>query len=237
MSKVPERYLFVKHSENWNVDRCTRWMENNKFTVDWCYPVNEQPFPDPSDYAGVIVFGGANSVNDCDCHDWVRRELTFVENCLKHETPFFGICLGAQMLARVLGATVRVPENNLKEVGFCRIDPVANHEDFLKNPLMVMQWHSEGFDLPVGTQLIATGSEFPNQAYQLSDTILGVQFHPEVNPEVLRIWHQRNRERNPGQLTDEDRASMMVDARQYDASVTTWLDGFLSQWTARCISI
>ena len=227
-----KRYLFVKHSENWNVDRCTRWMEDQQLAVDWCYPVSDQAFPDPANYSGVIVFGGANSANDCDCHDWVRRELVFVEQCLKLNTPYFGICLGAQMLARVLGAVVRPHDEEIKEVGFCRVDPEPEHAEFLSESLMVMQWHSEGFELPAGTQRIATGEEFPNQAYSLTDKILGVQFHPEVNAEVLAIWHERNRLRKPGQLSDEDRARMMSDAHLHDASVTRWLDRFLTQWTS-----
>ena len=227
----PERYLFVKHSENWNVDRCTQWMAKNQCEVDWCYPVSEQAFPDPTDYKGVVVFGSASSANDCSSHDWVRRELVFVEQCLKHETPYFGICLGAQMLARVLGAAVRPHDNEVKEVGFCRVDPVPEHQDFLNEPLTVMQWHSEGFDLPAGTTLIATGDEFPNQAYSVTEKILGVQFHPEVNADVLAIWQARHKESKPGQLNDEERAQMMRDAHTHDAAVTQWLDGFLSRWT------
>lgn len=225
-------YLFVKHSANWNVDRCTRWMADNDKVVDWCYPVNEDPFPDPRGYAGVIVFGGANSANDCSDFDWVRRELVFVEQCLKHDVPYLGICLGAQMLARVLGARVRAHENDIQEVGFHRVDPVEDESGFLDAPLTVMQWHSEGFDLPPDTRRIATGDQFPNQAYRLNEYVLGLQFHPEVNPEVLAIWHERNRLTKPGQLSDEDRALMMRDAYHYDADVTRWLDGVLSSWTA-----
>lgn len=231
MSGSTQRYLFVKHSENWNMDRCTRWMEANNRAVDWCYPVSDQPFPDPAGYSGVIVFGGANSANDCTDHDWVRRELTFVEACLEQDTPYFGICLGAQILARVLGARVQPHDEEIKEVGFCRVDPVPEHPQFLGEPLTVMQWHSEGFELPSGTQRIATGDEFPNQAYALNDKVLGVQFHPEVNAEVLAIWHERNRQRPTGRLNDEQRARMMEDAHAHDASITHWLDGFLTRWT------
>jgi len=224
-------YLFVKHSENWNVDRCTQWMSKNDKPVDWCYPVSDDPFPDPQAYAGVIIFGGATSANDCSELEWVRHELGFVENCLKHEIPFFGICLGAQMLARVLGATVRPHDKDVKEVGFFRVDPVAGEEAFLRDPLTVMQWHSEGFDLPAGARRIASGDDFPNQAYRYNEHTLGVQFHPEVNPEALAIWHERNRTRPSGVLTEEQRVAMMADAHQHDAAITTWLDGFLSQWT------
>lgn len=207
-------------------------MEEKQFSVDWCYPVSDQDFPDPQDYEGVVVFGGADSANDCDCHDWLRRELVFVEQCLKQNKPYFGICLGAQTLARVLGAEVRPHEEEIKEVGFCRVDPVPDHSDFLDEPLMVMQWHAEGFDIPPGTRRIATGEEFPNQGYSLNEKVIGVQFHPEVNAEVLAIWHERNRLRKPGQLSDEDRARMMKDAHTHDASVSRWLDGFLTQWTS-----
>lgn len=226
-------YLFIKHSQNWNVDRCTRWMAAQGKTVQWCYPVNDEVFPEPGQFAGIVVFGGANSANDCTDHDWVRRELVFVEQCLAAGTPYFGICLGAQMLARVLGAQVRPHQRELKEVGFLQVDPVAAAPDFLREPLTVMQWHSEGFDLPPGTRLIATGEDFPNQGYRLNEHVLGVQFHPEVNPDVLAIWHERNRIRKPGQLKDEDRARMMVDAHKQDNSITQWLDGFLTQWTAQ----
>lgn len=224
-------YLFVKHSANWNVDRCTRWMSDNGQVVDWCYPVNDDPFPDPRGYAGVMVFGGANSANDCSDFDWVRRELVFVEQCLKHDVPFMGICLGAQILARVLGARVRPHENAVQEVGFHRVDPVPGESDFLQSPLTVMQWHSEGFELPPDTRRIATGEHFPNQAYRLNDRVMGMQFHPEVNPEVLTIWQERNRLKKPEQFTDEERASMMSDAHLHDASVTLWLDSVMRDWT------
>jgi len=225
-------YLFVKHSENWNVDRCTRWMAEQGLAVDWCYPVRGDEFPDPSRYKGTIVFGGANSANDSREHDWVKQELTFVEQCLADDVPFFGICLGAQMLARVLGATVRPHENEFKEVGFHRVLPTDEGHDFLKSPLTVMQWHSEGFDLPSGSRRIATGDDFPNQGFALGEKTLGVQFHPEINPEALAIWHERNKKRESGRLNDAQRTVMMRDAHLYDAEITEWLDGFLTKWTA-----
>jgi len=230
-SKAP--YLFVKHSENWNIDRCTCWMSSSGLGVDWCYPVSGDAFPDPSQYKGIVVFGGANSANDCSEHDWVKRELTFIEQCLAQDVPFFGICLGAQMLARVLGATVRPHGSACREVGFHEVLPTEEGQDFLKKPLTVMQWHSEGFDLPSGSRRIATGNDFPNQGFALSDTTLGVQFHPEVNPEVLAIWHERNKQRETGRLTEAERTVMMKDAHAYDADITAWLDGFLTKWTAR----
>ncbi len=229
-----KRYLFVKHSPNWNVDRCTRWMHSNGKVVDWCYPADEDQFPDPRSYAGVVIFGGANSANDCAEQDWIRRELRFVEECLEHDTAFLGICLGAQILARALGATVRPHDHDIREVGFCQVDPIEEASDYLREPLTVMQWHSEGFELPPGTRRIATSDHFPNQAYELNDRVIGLQFHPEVNSEVLAIWHERNKTRSTGVLTEQERVTMMADAHHYEPEITAWLDGFMHRWTQRC---
>lgn len=233
LGAVLPRYLFVKHSEGWNVDRCTRWMELHGIAVDWCYPESGQPFPDPSLYRGVVIFGGANSANDCSMSDWVREELIFVERCLKADVRLFGICLGAQILARVLGATVQAHPSEEKEIGFSEVLPTTNGRDFLASPLTVMQWHSEGFELPPGAERIATGDLFENQAFRVSDRVVGVQFHPEVNPESLAIWHARYERKKPGALSDEGRRLMMLDAHRHDVAISRWLDGFLGSWTGR----
>ncbi|MBX2886848.1 MAG: gamma-glutamyl-gamma-aminobutyrate hydrolase family protein [Granulosicoccus sp.] len=224
-------YLLVKHSTGWNVDRCCRWMDQYQQPYQWCYPADGDTFPPPESYAGIIVFGGAGSANDDTQHDWVRNELAFIETALRAEIPFFGICLGAQMLARVLGSKVYVHPASIKEVGFHKITPTKDAGDFLTEPLDVMQWHSEGFDLPPDCQLLAQGEEFPNQAFRYGETAYGVQFHPEVNPDALAIWQERNRKRRPGQLNDADRARQMQDAIRYDKCNTQWLDQFLKGWT------
>ncbi len=226
-----KRYLLVKHSEGWNVDRVYRWMENSGHVYDWCYPASGQPLPNPAVYDGVIVFGGACSANDCSELSWIRAELRFIEQCVELDIPFFGICLGAQMLARVLGARIGKHPTDIREIGHCKITPTVDAGEFLIEPLHVMQWHSEGFELPAGCRRIASSEAFPNQAFRVSDRLIGVQFHPEVNPSVLRIWHERNRKRRPGQLNDADRAAQLADAVRYDASISTWLDNFLTRWT------
>ena len=150
---------------------------------------------------------------------------------MKHDLRFFGICLGAQLLARVMGARVTPHPDAIREVGFCRVDPTPESGSFLTEPLTVMQWHSEGFDLPSGATQTAIGDVFPNQAYHLSEHVFGVQFHPEVNPATLAIWHERNKTRTVNVLTEEQRQTQMRDAHSYDQSITRWLDSVLSHWT------
>lgn len=231
MKSLP--YLLVKHSKGWNVDRCCRWMAQNQHPYHWCYPADGEAFPAPDDYAGIIIFGGAGSANDDKEVEWVRQELAFIEKTLKNEIPFFGICLGAQMLARVLGSNVSAHPTECKEVGFHQITPTSTAGDFLTEPLQVMQWHSEGFDLPTDCDLLAEGDEFPNQAFRHGESVYGVQFHPEVNPDTLAIWQERNKRRRPGQLDDAARAKQMEDALRYDQCNTEWLNRFLTNWTQR----
>ncbi len=224
------RYLLIKHSEGWSEDRCSLWMQAKGYQIDLCYPVSGQAFPDPSLYQGVVIFGGAPSANDTDQFEWARQELQFIEQCLKTNTPFFGVCLGAQMLARVLGAEVTLHPDELTEVGFFDVDPLPGHSQFMSDTLTVMQWHKEGFDLPAGTTLLASSERFPNQAFSYGALSYGVQFHPEVNPATLDVWHERNRQRDTGALSEEERIIQRRDALTHDANITRWFDGFLTHW-------
>jgi len=226
-----QHYLLVKHSEGWNVDRCSKWMEKTGQSFDWCYPVSGNTFPEPERYSGVIIFGGAPSANDCKEHPWVLDELAFIEKCLHSATPFFGICLGAQMLARVLGAQISAHPDGATEVGFTEVKPTASGAGFLDQPLKFMQWHTEGFELPTGSTHLAYNDVFPNQAYSLNSHTYGVQFHPEVNLDVLKLWHERNKTRASGVLTDAERAQHIIDAEACESSITAWLENFLTQWT------
>jgi len=229
MSPENQKYLLVKHSKGWDVDRLSDWMKANA-DFDWCYPADGDAFPDVEDYSGVVIFGGAGSAND-DI-DWVKQELTFIEKTLHHDIPFFGICLGAQMLARVLGAEVESHPKQLREVGFHPVHPTPDSGEFLKESIRVMQWHSEGFALPSGCIRIASGELFENQAFQYRDRHFGVQFHPEINPAALAIWQERNKQRDSGRLDDQTRELHMNDAIRQDQTLSIWLDGFLRRWTS-----
>lgn len=232
MTHSSRKILLIKHSTGWNVDRVGQWMQAHNQPYEWCYPAQGDAFPEPETVAAVVSFGGAVSANDGDTLEWVRTEHLFIEQLLKHNIPFTGICLGGQMLARILGSPVGAHPSDEREVGFHRIFPTEHSGDFLTKPLTVMQWHSEGFDVPADCVRIAEGEVFPNQAFRYGDTVYGLQFHPEVNPAALAIWQQRNRQKSPNQLTDEERLQHMREAIQHDAAITEWTDRFLSSWVA-----
>ena len=115
-----------------------------------------EPLPETlADHDGVVVFGGPMGANDTP--DWVRREINWLEVPLGEDKPIPGLCLGAQMLARALGAQVFSYDDKRSEIGYYPIEPTAAGEILCpaRFPRVVYQWHSDGFDLPEGSQLMA----------------------------------------------------------------------------------
>ena len=127
-----------------------------------------EPLPDRlADHDGVVVFGGPMGANDT--LDWVRREIKWLETPLAEDKPLLGLCLGAQMLARALGARVFSYDDKRSEIGYYPIEPTLIGGRLCPAPFprTVYQWHSDGFDLPQGAELLAVGgANFPNQAYR-----------------------------------------------------------------------
>ena len=118
------------------------------------------PLPETlDDHAGAVIFGGPMSANDPD--DYVRREIDWIAVPLREQRPFMGICLGAQMLAKQLGAKVAPHPQGRAQMGYYPIRPTAaGHAACPGWPDHVYHWHREGFELPAGAELLAGGKRF-----------------------------------------------------------------------------
>jgi len=144
---------------------------------------DNEPLPSTADFDGLIIMGGPMSIHDEDIYPWLRAEKTLIASAIREGKKVLGICLGAQLIAAVSGA--RVYPNPQKEIGFW---PVQWTEAAGKRRAeeVVFHWHGETFDLPAGAVLLASTKACVNQAFLLGDGVLGVQFHPEVTPEIIR---------------------------------------------------
>ncbi len=148
----------------------------------------------PSSLAGidaVIAMGGPMSVNDESDHPWLAAEKRFIRSAVESGTPFWGSCLGVQLLASSLGATVRTGEK--PEVGVLPVFPTdaAADDPVFANitwPRPTLQWHLDTFELPVGGTLLATSPAYPNQAFRVGRVAYGVQFHVEVTEAMAEEW-------------------------------------------------
>ena len=149
-----------------------------------------EPAPSLDDYSGVIVLGGEMNVDDLDRHPWMRKVRRVVEEALEEELPMLGICLGAQTIARVLGAGVY--PSPVKEVGF---QPLVHTPAGTAAPVTspfedvhVFQWHEDAFELPDGATLLCAGTEVAHQAYRWGPHVYGLQFHCEVDEATIAAW-------------------------------------------------
>lgn len=138
------------------------------------------PAPDEIDF--LIIMGGPMSVNDEAVHPWLVEEKAFLRAFLNTGKPVLGICLGAQLIASVLGA--RVYRNAEPEIGWFPVEglPVADGFRFPEH-FNAFHWHGETFDLPNGTLPLARTPACENQAFRLGKRVIGLQFHLETTPE------------------------------------------------------
>lgn len=148
-----------------------------------------------SQYAGVIVMGGKQSVYDAHKYEWMQKEIIWLEELIKAPpVPVLGVCLGCQLLAHVCGAQVYLGTSGI-EVGFKKIGFKKTEDPYLKPTLcgqQVFQWHQDTFDLPEGAELIAAGLTYTNQAVRFKNNVYGFQFHPDVCERRIRNWYQED---------------------------------------------
>ncbi len=182
------------------------------------------------DYAGTVVFGGPMSVNDDE--EYLRTEMKWLETAMDSGKPVLGICLGGQMLTKVLSGTVSSGDNLHCEIGWYPVYPANDKSDFLSNSLHVYQWHSEGMTLPKGAELLATGRDvFPVQAWRYRNG-MSLQFHPEVTEAVMRRWVSRALKGYAGRPGVQMEKKQYEMSRRHTKSLVSWTRGFLSEWIA-----
>jgi len=147
------------------------------------------PFPDVTQAAGLIFMGGPMSAND-DL-PYLRQELQLISQAIERRQPVLGVCLGAQLIAKALGA--KVYRNAVKEIGWFEIHLT---EAAACDPLLaglgpaetVFHWHGETFDLPPGAEWLAYSEACRNQAFRAGAGVYGLQFHLEVTPAMIEDW-------------------------------------------------
>jgi len=139
----------------------------------------------------VVAMGGPMSVNDEAEHPWLAAEKELIAAAVRGGVPFWGSCLGVQLLASALGAEVR--KGSVPEVGVLPVHATAaaaNDPVFsgLAWPRTTLQWHQDTFDLPEGAVLLATSPAYPHQAFRVGDLAYGVQFHLEIDEAMADEW-------------------------------------------------
>jgi len=154
-----------------------------------------EPIPSPDNFSSIVIMGGPMAVYEMEQYPFLKDVASTIEKALKMNKRVLGICLGAQLMAYVLGA--RVYQGHKKEIGWLPIEPTidgARDEVFkyVVEPMdktMVLQWHGDTFDIPSGAVRLASSKDYPNQAFRYGNSY-ALQFHIEVNPEIIKEWFE-----------------------------------------------
>ena len=226
----PPPVLLVLHQDTSSPGRVGAALTRRGHVLDIRRPRYGEPLPATlAHHAGAVIFGGPMSANDDD--DWIRREIDWIGVALAEEKPFLGICLGAQMMVRHLGGRVAAHPHGEVEVGWYGLEPTRDGRDLMTWPSHVYHWHREGFEVPVGARLLATGERFVNQAIVVGRRAYGLQFHPEMTPAIMNRWTVRGAGRleSPGA---EPRHRHFEGQCLHGDRNRLWLERFLDGWLA-----
>jgi GMP synthase (glutamine-hydrolysing) len=156
--------------------------------VEWTPAAGEAMPGTLSDFDALAVFGGGMNVADQERLPWLTGELEVLRGALARRMPVLGVCLGSQLIAAAAGAEVERVAS--PEIGWLEVEPASAGDPVLgalPERFVAYQWHSYASRLPAGAVELAR-SPACTQAYVLGGHAWGVQFHPEVTPDVLDEW-------------------------------------------------
>ena len=171
--------------------RSSQCWPNAAFDVRYVEAAGDLSDVDGLEPALMIVLGGPIGAYEDAIYPFLKHELRFLERRLAADRPTLGICLGAQLMARALGA--RVYAGPRKEIGWA---PLTLTPEGRRSPLdrlagrgeAVLHWHGDTFDLPVGAVRLASTALYENQAFAWRQSAMALQFHPEVTAPGLEPW-------------------------------------------------
>ncbi|MGV7225811.1 MAG: type 1 glutamine amidotransferase [Nitrosopumilus sp.] len=145
------------------------------------------------DFSLVVILGAPESAND-DL-PYLQAEQELIKKSVESNIPVLGICLGSQLIAKTFGG--KVFSGPKKEIGFYNDLKVSHNSPFFsgfQNPFTVFHWHGDTFDLPDGAVRLASSEHYLNQAFRYKSAV-GLQFHLEVNEDMVNLWLDNTEEK------------------------------------------
>lgn len=172
------RIHYLQHVEFEDPACILRWVQDSGYDISSTRLYLEETFPSIDKIDWLLIMGGPMSVNDESRFAWLRQEKKFIERCMAENRLVMGFCLGAQLIASVLGA--RVYSNPHKEVGWFPVKIQPGVHPAFPSEMMAFHWHGETFDLPRKATLFASSEACSHQAFHYGSKVWAFQFHPEM---------------------------------------------------------
>ena len=170
---------------------------------------------------GVYFFGGKMSANSQS--GVINDEFIFLKKLIKSNKLIIGICLGAQLIAKIYGSKIYKNKNNLVEIGYRKLDKI--NEKFFKNVSSMLQFHNEGITYNSHMNIYAKGRTFEIDAFKIKKKkIYGFQFHPEVNESMIKNWYSNLSSIKKG---TDSLSKILSDHKKNCEKNYKWLSNFL----------
>ena len=207
------------------------WAQARNHSVSSTALFEGESLPSPDVFDALVVMGGPMSVHDEAQYAWLVEEKKLIEQSIKSGKLLLGVCLGAQLLADVLGA--KVYRNKHKEIGWF---PVRHLQEGsiaagLPRTFTAFHWHGEAFDLPAGAVGLAESDGCANQAFEFGGKALALQFHLEVTRESVEgLVRNCAADITPGPYVQS--AEQMLAAADAFAAIQPLLFQVLDRWAA-----
>ncbi|MCR9120962.1 MAG: hypothetical protein NXH91_01650 [Phyllobacteriaceae bacterium] len=233
---MPEKPLYV--IEHWAVaepDAGRRHLIARGHDVRVIEPWRGETLPTlTGEEAGVMIMGGPQMVTDLASHAYLADECWLIEQAMEKSVPLIGVCLGSQLIAHVLGASVDFNPEGRMAMGYYALDVTPAGRDIFDGPMMTLNGNQQGWTVPPGATMLAHGDPAltPNQAFRAGDTMIGFQFHPEVTRTILDQWQTEFAAHvgRPGTRSKEEQDEGFA---RHDAALKRWYFGFLDRWFSR----
>ncbi len=166
-----------------------QWAQTKNHSTTTSHVYRNEPVPHTDSYDLLVIMGGSMGANDDAQHPFLTAEKEHIEKAIFSGKKILGICLGSQIIASVLGASVK--KNPYREIGWFPVTRVSNNSpsklaDAIPNNETVFHWHGDTFDIPFGAVHLARSECTENQAFSFNDSVLALQFHCEMTPDLLR---------------------------------------------------
>ncbi|GFO66884.1 GMP synthase [Geomonas limicola] len=185
-------FVLIQNDPQCPAGSCPELIAAAGFAVQTVAAFANEPFPELAEVTGIIVLGGDMGVHETERFPYLEGVRGFMRRALDAEIPLLGICLGGQLLAQVAGGSVASPSPH-GEKGIQRVDlndRGAADPLFagLPGSFVTFQLHNDSFTPPGEALLLGSSPACPAQAFRLGRSAYGVQFHPEVDPEIVACW-------------------------------------------------
>jgi len=221
------RLLILQHVPFEGPAAIARWAEQCNHSTAYINCTDQPVYPSLSDFDGLIILGGPMGVNDS--LPWITAEVNFIKQAIEGDKIVLGVCLGAQMIAAALGASVR--KNHEKEIGWFQVeqknDPGSGSrlKKALPSSFTCLHWHGDTFDIPKDATHLYRSAACENQAFAFNDKVVGLQFHLEFDiTTTQRVADASTAELAEGGQFVQSIQEILADPRRFETANSLMFD-------------